>query len=272
LFVGSESHPYAVKPSGTVVAAALGLSSGLSMADLQFACKAGTQSLQVVCAYVLAGLSKLGLAIGSDTAQAAPGDALEFSAAAGAAAFLIGKKELLVELMATNSIATDTPDFWRRPGEAYPRHAGRFTGKPAYFKHVYLAASGLMKKARVKPADIDYCVFHTPNSKFPQTIAKSLGFSKQQLQPSLVVKQIGNTYAAASLLAFSAVLDIAKANQTILVTSYGSGSGADSFLFKTTPLLVEKRKQWKRFINNQIKSLVDISYDQYQQMIKEQTH
>jgi len=42
LFVGSESHPYAVKPSGTVVAEALGITPHVLVADFEFACKAGT--------------------------------------------------------------------------------------------------------------------------------------------------------------------------------------------------------------------------------------
>ncbi|NIM50561.1 MAG: hydroxymethylglutaryl-CoA synthase, partial [Gemmatimonadales bacterium] len=44
VYVGSESHPYAVKPSGTVVAEALGIGPEVHIADFEFACKAGTEA------------------------------------------------------------------------------------------------------------------------------------------------------------------------------------------------------------------------------------
>ena len=272
LFIGSESHPYAVKPTGTIVAQALGLSENLSLADLQFACKAGTQALQIVSSYVLSGFCLSGLAIGADTAQAEPGDALEYTAAAGGAAFLIGSELLLAELKATNSVATDTPDFWRKPGEEYPQHAGRFTGEPAYFYHVTASARKLLQEVDLSPEDIDYCVFHTPNGKFPRKAASKLGFSQNQLQPSLVVEKVGNTYAGASMLALAAVLDQAKAEETILVTSYGSGAGADSFLFTTTSLLPKVRKKWRDSVLDQISEMENLTYQQYQQVMKDRHH
>lgn len=270
LFIGSESHPYAVKPSGTVVKEALGLSNYLSMADLQFACKAGSQSLQIAAAYVQADMAVNAMAIGADTAQARPGDALEYTAAAGAAAFIVGKENkqnhLLAKLLATKSVATDTPDFWRKPKESYPQHFGRFTGEPAYFKHVSMATKALLADMNLKPAEIDFCVFHTPNAKFPQQVAKKLGFTKEQLAPSLIVKDIGNTYAGASLLALSAVLDIAPAQSKILVCSYGSGAGADAFLFETTDELVKQRQNYSNLIATQIANLQEIDLSTYQQM------
>ena len=45
LYIGSESHPYAVKPSGTVVLEALGLGPDIHVADFEFACKAGTEAM-----------------------------------------------------------------------------------------------------------------------------------------------------------------------------------------------------------------------------------
>lgn len=276
LFIGSESHPYAVKPSGSVVKEALGLNDYLSMADLQFACKAGSQSLQIALAYVQAKMSQNAMAIGADTAQAKPGDALEYTAAAGAAAFIVGHEDglspLLAKLLATQSVATDTPDFWRKPKESFPQHFGRFTGEPAYFKHVSLATQALLEKTQVKANEIDFCVFHTPNAKFPQQIAKQLGFSKEQLAPSLVVKEIGNTYAGASLLAFSAVLDMAPAGAKILLCSYGSGAGADAFLFETTKQLIEQREKYQQTLTTQIQALEPIDLATYQKMRQGNEH
>lgn len=263
LFIGSESHPYVVKPTGTMVKQALGLSDNLALADLQFACKAGTQSLQICFSYVQSDMSKIGLAIGSDTAQSRPGDVLEYTAAAGSAAFLVGKKNILAKLLGTISVTTDTPDFWRKPGEKYPQHAGRFSGEPAYFYHVELATKKIMSNLNMKPEDFDYCIFHTPNAKFPKIVAKRLGFSSQQLEPSLVVREIGNTYAASSLIALSSVLDVAKKGQKILMVSYGSGSGSDAFVFEVTSLLEKRRKNWKRLVEDQVSNLQEINYHSY---------
>lgn len=276
LFIGSESHPYAVKPSGTIVKEALNLSDYLSMADLQFACKAGSQALQIAAAYVQAGLAKKAMAIGADTAQARPGDALEYTAAAGAAAFVFGSEkdgdQLIVNLLATKSVATDTPDFWRKPKESYPQHFGRFTGEPAYFKHVSMASLALLEENNIKPDEIKYCVFHTPNAKFPVAIAKQMGFSKEQLAPSLVVKEIGNTYAAASLLALTAVLDVAQKGDKIFVCSYGSGSGADAFLFEATAALETQRINYQKLLSEQIANLKTIDLSQYQKMRSSNEH
>jgi len=268
LFIGSESHPYAVKPSGTVVKEALGLSDQLAMADLQFACKAGTQSLQIALSYVHSGMAKIGLAIGADTAQSKPGDVLEFTAAAGAAAYLMAKDSkdthVIARCLGTLSIATDTPDFWRRPGQAYPQHAGRFSGEPGYFAHVKQAAKALMTEMKLTPADFGWCVFHTPNAKFPKTVAQQLGFSAEQLAPALVVSEVGNTYAAASLLALAAVLDQAQPNQKILVVSYGSGSGSDAFVFETTAAISTYQQRQTATLRQHIARLQPITYQEYQ--------
>jgi hydroxymethylglutaryl-CoA synthase len=264
LFVGSESHPYAVKPTGTIVSAALGLSPHMSMANLEFACKAGTQALQIGLNYIAAGMGKYSLAIGSDTAQAEPGDALEFTAGAGSAAYIVGSgSEVIAKVLATTSYATDTPDFWRRARESYPQHAGRFTGEPAYFKHVEAATRQLMEENKINPKDIRYCVFHTPNAVFPVKVAKRLGFTKEQVEPSLIVRSIGNTYSAASLLALAAVLDVAKPGEKIVVTSYGSGAGADSFLLQVTDRISEYRKQATKSLKEKVSQLERISYAKY---------
>ncbi|NMC09594.1 MAG: hydroxymethylglutaryl-CoA synthase [Methanothrix sp.] len=229
IYAGSESHPYAVKPTGTIVGQAVCSSSSFTAADFEFACKAGTAAIQACLGLVGSGDIDLGLAIGADVSQGAPGDMLEYTAAAGGAAYLIGREDLAAEIESFYSFTTDTPDFWRREGMPYPEHGGRFTGEPAYFKHVSSAARGLMERMGTTPVDYDYAVFHQPNGKFPVRVAKMLGFSKLQIEPGLVVPMIGNTYSGSCLIGLAATLDIAKPGDRIFVTSFGSGAGSDAF-------------------------------------------
>ncbi len=264
VFVGSESHPYAVNPSATIIAEALGVGKNYFAVDLEFACKAGTAGMVNLTGLLEAKLVNGGLVVGSDASQSKPHDALEYTAGAAAAAFILGRKKqsFVARILDFASFSSDTPDFWRRDGTAYPSHQGRFTGKPAYFAHVIGAAKKLLEKTKLKPKDFDYCVFHMPNGRFPVDVALSLGFDKKQLGPPLVVDQIGNPYSASSLLGLCQILDIAKPNQTIFLTSYGSGAGADSFVFKTTRLLTAARKRVSG-VKNYLDNKNYISYLEY---------
>src|SRR5512142_324141 len=142
VWVGSESHPYAVKPTSTLVAEAVG-----------------------------SGMAHYAMAVGMDTAQGKPGDALEYTAGAGGAAYIVGPaEEALAVINASYSYVTDTPDFWRREYQKYPEHGMRFTGEPAYFKHITEAATHLMEASGTTAKDYKWAIFHQPNTKFPQRV------------------------------------------------------------------------------------------------------
>lgn len=242
VWVGSESHPYAVKPTSTIVAEAIGAVPNTMAGDWEFACKAGTEAMQAAIGFVGSGMAKYAMSIGMDTAQGRPGDALEYTAAAGGAAVLLGPAaESLAVINASYSFVTDTPDFWRRPHAEYPSHGDRFTGEPAYFKHVMGASEALMQGMGSTAADYDWAVFHQPNAKFPERAAGMLGFSKAQFAPGLLSPRIGNTYSGSCMIGLTAILDVAKAGDRILMVSYGSGSGSDAFDIRVTEKLEEVR-------------------------------
>lgn len=242
VWVGSESHAYAVKPTSTIVAEAIGATPAVLAADLEFACKAGSEAMQAAIGMVGSGMMEYALAIGMDTAQGRPGDALEYTAGAGGGAFLIGPaEEALAVIEASCSFVTDTPDFWRRPQARYPSHGQRFTGEPAYFRHVTGAARALLEATGTKPADYRYAVFHQPNPKFPQRAAELLGFTRDQIRTGLLVSQIGNTYAGAALIGLTAILDEAEPGDRIFVVSFGSGAGSDAFQIAATDALPARR-------------------------------
>ena len=242
VWVGSESHPYAVKPTSTVVAEAIGATPNVQAADWQFACKAGTEAMVAAIGFVGSSMADYALAIGMDTAQGKPGDALEYTAGAGGAAFVLGPAEdSLATIEATYSFVTDTPDFWRRQYQKYPEHGQRFTGEPAYFKHITEAGQTLLDATHTTAADYKYAIFHQPNAKFPQRVASILGFSKEQIAPGLLVSVIGNTYAGAAIIGLTATLDIAQPGDRILMVSFGSGAGSDAFAITVTDKINERR-------------------------------
>jgi len=241
VYVGSESHPYAVKPSGTIVSEAIGTSRNTHCSDFEFACKAGSEAMFICNGLVDAGAVRYGLAIGADTSQGAPGDALEYSAAAGAAAFIFGADDGIAKVLCTHTFMTDTPDFWRREYQYYPSHGGRFTGEKAYFRHVTTAARQTMDKMGMKPEDFAFAVFHQPNGKFPLRAGQMLGFKREQLEAGWLCPVLGNTYSGSSPMGLTAILDVAKPGDKILMTSFGSGAGSDGFIFEVTDRIEEVR-------------------------------
>lgn len=242
VWVGSESHPYAVKPTSTIVAEAIGAVPSVQAADWEFACKAGSEALQASIGFVGSGMAAYAMSIGMDTAQGRPGDALEYTAASGGAAYIVGAAENALAIFnGSYSYVTDTPDFWRRAEVKYPSHGDRFTGEPAYFAHTQGAAEALMRLMGTQPSDYTYAVFHQPNVKFPERAAKSLGFTDAQIKTGLLANEVGNVYAGSCLLGLSAVLDEAKPGDRILCVSYGSGAGSDAFDLTVTEKILERR-------------------------------
>jgi len=113
----------------------------------------------------------------------------------------------VAELLDTPAYMTDKPDFWRREHTHYQEHSGRFTGEPAYEKHLYSAAREMMEKANKKPQDFDYVVFHQPNGKFPANAVKRRGFTEAQYNKfRLLCPTLGAFLMGANILLASGVI------------------------------------------------------------------
>lgn len=266
VWVGSESHPYAVKPTSTIVAEAIGAVPNVQAADWQFACKAGTEAMVAAIGFVGSKMADFAMAVGMDIAQGRPGDALEYTAGAGGAAFVFGPaEESLAVINATYSYVTDTPDFWRRQYQKYPEHGQRFTGEPAYFTHITEAGKALMKAVGTTAADYQYAVFHQPNTKFPQRVAGMLGFKPEQIEAGMLVPVIGNTYAGAAIIGLTAILDQAQPGDRILMISFGSGAGSDAFDLVVTEPILERRDRAPKTADY-IARRTEIDYATYSRM------
>jgi hydroxymethylglutaryl-CoA synthase len=73
---------------------------------------------------------------------------------------------------------------------------------------------------------------------------------------------VGNTYAGASLLGLTAILDIAKPGDKILCVSFGSGAGSDAFSLDVTEA-ISSRQNLARTTQDYIKRRTEIDYATY---------
>lgn len=244
VLVGTESKPYAAKSCATLVASAIGAPNSILASDLEFACKGGSEAMQAATSAVGSGMVDLAMAIGVDVAQARPGDILEYMAASGGAAFLLGPaEESIATIEGSFSFVSNTPDFFRRARAMYPQHGGRFTEEPGYFRHTVAASRALLDELGASPKDFAHVVFHQPVPKLVERAAAELGFTKSQLEKGFCAPRFGNAYAASSLIGLSAVLDTAQPGERVFYCSYGSGAGSDAFAFTVNRLIAERRSK-----------------------------
>jgi hydroxymethylglutaryl-CoA synthase len=236
VWVGSESHPYAVKPSSTIVAEAIGAVPNDAGGRLGVRLQGGHRG-------DAGGDGLCRLRHGQVRPQhrhghgpGRPGDALEYTAAAGGAAILIGPgAEAVAVINGSFSFVTDTPDFWRREHANYPSHGDRFTGEPAYFKHVTGAAERLMEAAGHDGRRLPLGRFPPAQRQVPGAGGQVVGFQQEQIKPGLLSGRIGNTYSGSTMIGLTAILDVAEPGDRILMVSYGSGAGSDAFELVNRP-------------------------------------
>ncbi|MEM2942336.1 MAG: 3-oxoacyl-[acyl-carrier-protein] synthase III C-terminal domain-containing protein [Candidatus Bathyarchaeia archaeon] len=243
--LGTESKPYAVGLAARHVASFTGIGENVFVADLEGACNAGMQAMNYVMSQIKSGVVDYGLAVGTDVSQAPIRDALEYSAGAGAASFVMGSDDLVATIEDMAPCSTVSLDFWRRDEMLVPKHFGRTT-VDVYIYHVVGAMEELLRRhPDLKISDFEHITFHQPSGYMPLKVCKALAQPsievgcdpnvrdrlrishediEKKVKPWLTVLETGNTYAASTPIAIATILDKAKPGDDILAVSYGSGA------------------------------------------------
>lgn len=223
----SASAPYREKMCATEVAAVLSAPRNLRASDLGGSLRAGSAAMLAAWDAVNSG-GKV-LVTMSDCRLGAADGKFEAELGDGAAAFLMGSQELLAVLDGTESVSENAIDQWRSAEDIYVRNWDmRYANAQLYAPLVKQAVEQLLEKLQLQPADYTKIILYGHEEKNRLALAGKLGFSPEQIQPSLY-GQIGNTGNAAAGLMLAAALEEARPGDRLLFVTYGEGCDAMSF-------------------------------------------
>lgn len=227
----STTSPYREKQLAATIAAVLDCREDVRSVDLSDSLRAATSGLLAAIDQVRAGASRVLVAAG-DCRTPEPDSMNEQSNGDGGAAIVIGRDDVLAEVVETASLSDEFLGSFRTDDQAYAKSFPGFDQKLGYGRQLAAAMKAILPKAKVAPDQIASVVLAGPNPRAPLGVAKGFGIdAKRQLADSLW-GVIGDVGCAQPLLMLSAALERAKPGDLILVV--GVGDGADALLLRAT--------------------------------------
>ena len=269
LYVASVSSPYIEKSIAAIVTEALGMGDTVSIADFGGSTKAGTTAMQACTDALSSKRARYGMVIATDCQVGKPGDLLEHSLGAGAAAYIVGEDKAIARIEGMHTYVTSYGSTWRNTGEHFmKRHddvrADRALGYP---RQTAKATEGLMEKLGRKSTDYDYVVLHQPDGRVPYIVAKSLGIKREIMDKTSIGSCCGDTGCSSALIGLALALDNAKEGDKILVVSYGSGAGSDAFSLEVLDK-VEGKGQNAIPVKHYLNTKEYIDYPKYEKAVR----
>jgi hydroxymethylglutaryl-CoA synthase len=259
LFLATTTAPYKEKQSAAIIAAAVDLPHECNTADFTNSLRGATIAMKSAVDAVNSGSAENVIVAAADTRLSAVKGTLEQLLGDGAAAVMIGSKDVIATIEGSYSLSCDFTDLWRTGEDTFVRNAeGRFVDDVGYKPIIKETISGLMEKYKLSPKDFARVVFYASDSRGHAGMGKRLGFEKDQVQEPLF-DQIGNTGTAAALMMLVAALDKAAPGDKILFVSYGDG--CDAFILQATKDI--SRVQSQPTIADQLARNIAISYGKY---------
>ncbi|MFH1169106.1 MAG: OB-fold domain-containing protein, partial [Chloroflexota bacterium] len=224
LYFASTSFPYLEKQSAAVVATALDTAQSTFTTDVSNSLKGGVSAVRLAVDAIGAGSTKSVLVCAADVRLGLPGGAREMEFGDGAAALLLGDKDVIATIDGSHSVHNEIIDVFRSSGDTFVRSwEDRFVREKGYGKVVPETVAAALKKYGLAAKDFAKLVVNIPNRSALASLAKGLGFDpKTQVQDPLA-DSVGNTGCALPLMLLVAALEEAKPGDRLLWASYGDG-------------------------------------------------
>jgi hydroxymethylglutaryl-CoA synthase len=242
LVFASCSSPYLEKQAASILADVLEVDSSALITDLNGSLRGGLTAIEIGKNY-LSQHDDQGQAVivASDRRPAEPGSGEEQAFGDGAAALLLGKRNLIARMEASYTVNTNFTHFWRRDCDRFV-HSGdqRFVDNLGYWPQMSQAIASLLKKTNLSPKDVARLIAYAPNPRLLNGLAKSLGFNFETQIAATLAGSIGDTGSADVLISLINVLSKSQPGDNLIIAGYGDGSQA--ILLKVTDHIERARK------------------------------
>ena len=268
LYLGTTTAPELFRSNSTVIMDMLTSNGEYLNSDIQSAEKSGVSSLIMGYSNVKAEITSNSLIIGADVfnKHIAPGDMRESYMGAGAAAIILGNKNIIATIEAISSYNSNFPEQIRPEDERFIRVVTQLHDEiiqEGFIKHSINSINQLLKKLDIKVDNFDYAVFQQFNGSNSFVLGNELGIPKSKIEPSIFANNTGDTGAASPLIGLAKVLDKAKPGERILLCSYGHGVGADAISLKVTNQILNYQKNKIYSVDYELNNdLINVNYSE----------
>ncbi|UCG83471.1 MAG: hydroxymethylglutaryl-CoA synthase family protein, partial [Dehalococcoidia bacterium] len=253
LFFTTTTSPYKEKLCSATMALALNLRRDIRTVDIIGSLRSGTSAMGLALDSVASGRSSSILVTASDVRLSPPSGMTEQAIGDAAGALLLGRDDVIAEVLDSYSISDELAASWRGETDTFIRSwEDRMTMDESYSKVIPQAITELMKKSGLSQKDFARVVFDPPGDVRRHTrVAGELGFEPGQLlDPGGILMSVGLLGSAMSFVMLVAALEQAKPGDKILFAGYGNG--ADAFILQVTNAIEKlgERRGFKKHLES----------------------
>ncbi|HET7735901.1 MAG TPA: OB-fold domain-containing protein [Nocardioidaceae bacterium] len=230
----TSNPPYVEKTNATAIHSALGLAHQIRCTDTGGAARSGLSALIGALRS-----TETTLVTVSETVTGPVGSPEERSGGDAAAAFVVGDRETIADLLGAGSVSDEFTDRWRQPGDPWAKTWEERFGERIYARLAAESFALALKDADVLATDVDRYAVVGLSRRAAAGFASSSGVAPDRILNDLV-PVIGNSGAAQPAVALAAMLDVAEPGDIIAVTMLADG--ADTVILRATDLIASRRQ------------------------------
>lgn len=239
IYFASTTMPYKERLNAGIVAGALGVDEQIRAADFGGGLKAGTSALLAALEGVEANRLDRVVVCASDCRLARPAAPQELVFGDAAAAFVVGKEDVIAEFKGAYSTTYDFVDHYRGALAKYDRQwEDRWIRDIGYDNLIPEAVKGLLDRCEMAITDFAKVIYPCYYTAERRKLSRLLELTPETEQYHFLA-EIGEAGTAQSLVMLVNALETAQAGDKILVVSFGNG--CDALCFEVTENIAQRR-------------------------------